>query len=339
MTVSTDNDKEYQIRDNTWKPSVNNDFSSLNFRRKNNVEPSKPLVSVILPTYNDIEHIPDALSSLSQQTYENIEVIIIDSSKSEKLGDAVKQVEWIIYKQSDPEGVAQARNYGINCSDGDLIAFLDADDIWHPKKLEIQVNCIQDGYSVVTSDYYELEVQENSAEVTVVQSNPKNNPHIQRLNGNISIQTSTLMVESCVLPDDPFIDDLKYGEDIEFMVNIFMKNELYHIDMPLSIYRIHSDSLTSSSREFKYAQRNRLYGLLEYKHPQLKNAIDTARSDNEYRMGLHLLKKRQFGSSKSHLMASFGLESENKKVALLLTFTAILSGIERFANLNSSWFK
>lgn len=97
----------------------------------------KPLVSVIIPTYEDTEYLPDALRSVAGQTYGHVEAIVVDSS-----GDAepiVADLDWVEYHYQEPNGPAAARNLGIEHADGEYIAFLDADDKWLPEKLRRQV--------------------------------------------------------------------------------------------------------------------------------------------------------------------------------------------------------
>lgn len=112
-----------------------------------------PLVSVIIPTYDDAEYLPDALASVAAQTYTSLEVIVVDSS-----GDAetiIEDLEWVEYHEQEPRGPAAARNLGIEHAEGDYVAFLDADDRWLPKKLERQVAALeQKDVSLVYHDQY-----------------------------------------------------------------------------------------------------------------------------------------------------------------------------------------
>jgi len=101
----------------------------------------KPLISVIIPVYNRRAFLQKAVDSVFAQTYQNIEVIIIDDGSN-------KLTRKVLAKYSNPKirvlrqrhlGVSSARNRGILAAKGELIAFLDSDDIWHPEKLEKQL--------------------------------------------------------------------------------------------------------------------------------------------------------------------------------------------------------
>ena len=101
---------------------------------------AKPLVSVIIPAYNSADFIDEALKSVFDQTYKDLEIIVVDDGSTddtravlEKYGDRVN------YHYQDNNGPASARNRGIKLARGKYIAFLDADDLWLPTKLEKQV--------------------------------------------------------------------------------------------------------------------------------------------------------------------------------------------------------
>ncbi len=105
-----------------------------------------PLVSVIIPTYNAELFIARTLNSVLKQTYQNLEIIIVDDGSNDGTAEIIQQ-----YQQTDARvrllqqanaGVAAARNLAIGHAKGELIAPLDADDLWHPENIEKQVQCL-----------------------------------------------------------------------------------------------------------------------------------------------------------------------------------------------------
>jgi glycosyltransferase involved in cell wall biosynthesis len=105
---------------------------------------NSPLVSVIIPTYNRAALLCEAVDSVLQQTYRNIEVIVVDDGSTddttaamEKYGDRVR------YSRRPNAGVNAARNLGFKQARGEYIALLDSDDLWAPYKLELQVRLLR----------------------------------------------------------------------------------------------------------------------------------------------------------------------------------------------------
>ncbi len=103
---------------------------------------TKPLVSVIIPVYNGEAYLAEAVESIHRQNYEPIEIIIVDDGSTDETANVVKSYNNMRYIYQPNQGVAAARNSGIENSWGELIAFLDADDCWALNKLNIQVDCL-----------------------------------------------------------------------------------------------------------------------------------------------------------------------------------------------------
>lgn len=103
------------------------------------------LISIILPTFNCVEYIEASISSVLSQSYQNWELIIVDDKSTDHTCDIVKgfqsresRIKFIQLKNNSG-GPAIPRNTGLDAASGSYVAFLDADDVWHPQKLAIQL--------------------------------------------------------------------------------------------------------------------------------------------------------------------------------------------------------
>ena len=99
---------------------------------------SNPLVSVIVTVQNGERYLTEALQSIIAQTYSNYEIILVNGDSHDKTEAIARSYPLRYYQQSKP-GLAHGRNTGILAAKGELIAFLDHDDIWMPHKLQRQV--------------------------------------------------------------------------------------------------------------------------------------------------------------------------------------------------------
>lgn len=97
-------------------------------------------VSVVIPSYNSAAYVADAIESVLAQTLPAAEIIVIDDGSTDETAALLRRYRGRIRSiHQENGGVSAARNRGVHAANGDFIAFLDADDIWHPSKLEFQM--------------------------------------------------------------------------------------------------------------------------------------------------------------------------------------------------------
>jgi glycosyltransferase involved in cell wall biosynthesis len=102
--------------------------------------PPLPLVSVVIPSYNHARFVTQAVDSGLAQTYPNVEVIVVDDGSKDGTRQSLKPyLGRIRYIYQENQGLAAARNTGIQAAQGAYVALLDADDLWHPQKLQRQL--------------------------------------------------------------------------------------------------------------------------------------------------------------------------------------------------------
>ncbi len=100
----------------------------------------KELISVIIPSYNAAAYVGEAIDSVLAQAYDNIELILVDDGSTDHTAEVARQyADSLRYIYQENGGIGAARNTGVRASSGNLLAFLDADDIWVANKLVLQL--------------------------------------------------------------------------------------------------------------------------------------------------------------------------------------------------------
>src|SRR5437588_9421301 len=110
-------------------------------------ESADPLVSIVIPAYNIAPYISETLATVFAQTFTGFEVIIVNdgSPDTEEFEHAIQpHRERVCYLKQENRGASAARNTGLRAARGELIAFLDADDLWSPTYLEEQLKFIRE---------------------------------------------------------------------------------------------------------------------------------------------------------------------------------------------------
>ena len=114
----------------------------------------EPLVSVIIPVYNVLPYLREALDSVINQTYKNLEIIVVDDGSTDGSGDVCNEYlsdPRVIVIHQENRGLSGARNTGLDRMTGEYVAFLDSDDAFMPETIERMVNAIiqNEAYSAV----------------------------------------------------------------------------------------------------------------------------------------------------------------------------------------------
>ncbi len=118
----------------------------------------QPLVSVIVPVYNGARFLRAALESVFAQTYRPIEVFVVDDGSADDSGVIAQSFPEVRYIRQENQGVAAARNNGIEAARGEFFAFLDQDDLWTPEKLRLQIEHLLNnpelGYTLTHQQFF-----------------------------------------------------------------------------------------------------------------------------------------------------------------------------------------
>jgi teichuronic acid biosynthesis glycosyltransferase TuaG len=207
-----------------------------------------PLISIITPLYNSEAFIEATIHSVMYQDYENWEMLIVDDCSTDNGPTIAKR-----YASRDPRikllendvnsGVAATRNKGLDNARGELICFLDSDDLWKSNKLSSQVNVyLKTKANFIISDYDQIDESEKYLSTYKC---PKQLDFKNLLRGSF-IGCLTVMVTRELIGSSRF--KKKFHEDYLMWLELFSKPAIapVAIQEPLASYRIRSVSLSSN---------------------------------------------------------------------------------------------
>lgn len=207
------------------------------------------LVSVVTATYNMGKYLPFAIESALNQTYRNIEVIVIDDGSTDNTREVVESY-WkdprIRYIHQENKGVANAKNRGIQESRGEFIAFLDADDVWKPNKLDKQLKLFNksEKIGVVYSDVEYIDENGNII---------KREPYKKYYSGTITKQlfidnfvnfSSAVVKRKCFVLCGMFDETLPISVDWDLWLRISTEYEFAFLNERTFYYRIWSGQMS-----------------------------------------------------------------------------------------------
>jgi glycosyltransferase involved in cell wall biosynthesis len=191
------------------------------------------LVSVIITCYNKEKYITETVRSVLSQTYENLEIIIINDGSTDNSSEVIKRIKDHRLRLFEFEngGANRSRNRALKLVNGDLVAFLDGDDIWHKSKIEKQLKLMKecnydmcfcnydtiDDSSQINHTFFKVEFLDFSYKILTEKI----------LEGNFILgSASSVIVRKNILDTIGFFDeDLKWGDDWEYWMRIVFATE------------------------------------------------------------------------------------------------------------------
>lgn len=201
------------------------------------INSGKPLVSVIIPTYNRANLIGRAIQSVLNQTYRNIEIIIVDDASNDNTEEIVTKfhnINVVYIRHNCNKGGGAARNTGIKASNGKFIAFLDDDDEWLNDKLEKQVKTIltlSSEWGGIYCGFYRI----TDKKIKKIEVFKKGNLKTELLKEQLDIGSSStlLFIKKIILEIGLFDETFERNQDFELLIRFFRKYKLFSLEEPL----------------------------------------------------------------------------------------------------------
>jgi glycosyltransferase involved in cell wall biosynthesis len=220
-------------------------------------------VSVVIPTYNRAHTVVDAIRSVLTQSFGNLELIVVDDGSTDDTAVRVGAITdtRLRFVRGRHGGVSAARNLGVTRATGDLVAFLDSDDLWHTDKLACEVGFLA-GHPEVDAVFSDLEKRHGDR---VYPSFMRQTAVFSRLLAGIQHPDGLILepraMRLCLLEEVPikpsalvlrrrafdsvggFDETWSSSEDWEFLLRLAREHRFAYVDRPLAVLFISPDSL------------------------------------------------------------------------------------------------
>jgi len=225
-----------------------------------------PLVSVIMPTYNSAEFIGAAIQSVQNQEYLNWELLVIDDASNDLTLASVENFVSLdsrikLLKNLKNVGAGDSRNTGINAAKGSFIAFLDADDLWMPEKLEVQVNFMLKNDFVMSFSSYRLMTETGELLPEIVEALPELSYKKLLRSNYVGSLTGMYNADKIGKIYSPL---LRKRQDWGLWLSVLEKAGSAHgIQKPLAVYRLRKNSISNNKTallKYNFQIYNRVLG-------------------------------------------------------------------------------
>lgn len=280
-----------------------------------------PKVSVIIPAYNAEKYIKEAIDSVLNQTYPVDEIIVVDDGSTDSTGEIVRgyvkrddgrgttdeglekkdcfvgrdieaprndnthpapRPHDVIYIYQMNKGPAAARNRGIQEAKGEYIAFLDADDVWMPEKIEKQMAVFDKNKTIafVSTDRIRLSDTKIRHKKTIVKKRFYEDTYLYLWTEDYCIYTSSVIVKRECFGGAGMFDEseqISGAEDADMWLNIVNRYKAFYINQPLIIYRVRQDGYSRANANRMYKSRefliNKHKAILQTHYKGYKNIL------------------------------------------------------------------
>lgn len=219
-----------------------------------------PLVSVVMPVYNDQRFLQESLLSIRNQTYKNLEFIIVNDGSSDKSAEIITnnalEDKRIIAINQNHSGLTKAFNKGISISRGNLIAIQDSDDVSLPERIEKEIEFLSknEEYGLVGSRWRLIDEHGRALEqmVPFLNSDKQLRNHI--FSFNPFCHSSFMLRREVIDKIGDYNENFLYAQDYHFIIRIMRHFKVYNLDDVLVLKRRHSGAIS-----VKYTKKQFFY--------------------------------------------------------------------------------
>ncbi len=269
-------------------------------------------VSVIIPAYNRGDYIDQTIKSVLEQTYSNIELIVVDDGSTdgtyEKIIDYGEKLTLLTHAKRENRGQSAAINLGMENTTGKYIAILDSDDYWALNKLEIQVSYLEKHQDIglVYSNGYAANA--NGDKLYPIYGNEHvepNDPNVVLLDCYIALPVNSLIRKKAYDRVGKFNEEYRAAQDHDMLIRLAEITKLAYLPDFLWYYRRHNDSISSKQQSLRWHYGFSILQNAKHRYPYKPRIIRKRLAVLNYRLGICYLSEHEYLATLCSMIKSF----------------------------------
>ena len=270
----------------------------------------EPTVTVIIPAFNRVNYIDKTIQSVLDQTYSNIQLIVVDDGSADGTFEKIKlykdKLLLLTHKNHINKGQSSAINLGLKHTNGKYIAILDSDDYWDPKKLKIQVSYLEanDGIGLIYSNGYAVDANDNILYSIYSDTHIEHNdPNKVLLDCYILLPQNSLVRKEVYdkLPNG-FNENYRAAQDHDMLIRISEKTQFAYLNDYLFFYRVHEDSISKKSQRIRWNNGFKILACAKNRYPYKSSTIRKRYAVLNYRLGKCCISDKQILLAIKHFL-------------------------------------
>lgn len=290
-----------------------------------------PRISVIIPTYNCAAFLPETLESVFAQTYSDLEIILVDDGSTDNTPTVVAPyLNRITYVRQKNGGLPAARNTGIRAAKGELIALLDADDLWIVDKLKRQLPRFGDAeVGIVYSDFSVRYTDGRFQQSYLVNRPLASEGYVLEnyIRSRFLFPSTMVIRQKCFEEFGLFDEEMLACEDIELFARICSRWKVARVDTPLVVRYEGTHNITSNSRKINQYTILALQKVLARQSDLPKSTreiIDKELGQQHWWYGYAAFKDGNMAQARQHLIAAIRCDCQNARKAIPVLAASLL---------------
>ena len=294
---------------------------------------NQPLVSIIMNCFNGETYLHKSIESILFQTYENWEIIFWDNRSEDKSAEIFKSYNDKRFKYFYAEehtSLYKARNLAIEKANGELLAFIDTDDLWEKNKLKLQVTLFADPrISLVYSNCWIIKNQLENKKIFNKVKSPSGFIY-EKLLDEYNVGIITVIFRKKIINNFSKVFDERFSVigDFDFFLKLSKSHYFHYVDIPLAYYRIHEKNFSSIYKEKEMDEFNLWAN--ENKNNISFNKLKKMKKRISLRRLLHFKFSKDYNNCYKILLENYKSILIIKMLMIILTPIYILRKISKF---------